>query len=523
MTKKAGFWISIFFIILAIASLFRYFNQKDRDLYADEIITHTSLEFKKDLKAFLANVGSITNTVKKDVSLIDVDRVSQDSLLTYFSQLISKDQLLKGIVLLGSRRNFVLIHNNNSWIVTHSPLKDTLINWKRLNNKLEPVSKWTDPYNYFMELSDLNSIKVSYLKDGKNVWKTAKSKIPEYRDLLFNVFRTTSTDGKINIVVLMYKTGELGSRFNNVLSFEQPLVTMITLNDDEITPIRTKDTTLISRYEKLSENVADVINTWHTQHKEQPHLYHFEEYGKTYWSRIDTINESLGIKAYTLTIAEEDLVKTASSVEDAYLYAVVMFLLFALSVFMVTFRKYNQQQKPPKTELDNIPTEKILETINKGETEHIEFKSSLRWDYREEKVNKALEDVILKSIAAFSNAKGGKLFIGVSDDMQILGLQPDFDTLKKQNVDYFELHLRKLINNQFGIRFSNSYLHMQFPVIDNKTICVIQVLASEDPLYLKVKNNQGHMVEKFYVRSGNASQEITSLQEINEYVNDRFN
>ena len=138
-------------------------------------------------------------------------------------------------------------------------------------------------------------------------------------------------------------------------------------------------------------------------------------------------------------------------------------------------------------------------------------------------MNKALEDVILKSIAAFSNAKGGKLFIGVSDDMQILGLQPDFDTLKKQNVDYFELHLRKLINNQFGVRFSNNYLHMQFPVIDNKTICVIQVLASEDPLYLKVKNNQGHMVEKFYVRSGNASQEITSLQEINEYVNDRFN
>jgi hypothetical protein len=39
---------------------------------------------------------------------------------------------------------------------------------------------------------------------------------------------------------------------------------------------------------------------------------------------------------------------------------------------------------------------------------------------------------------------------------------------------------------------------------------------------VKVKNNQGKMVEKFYVRSGNSSQEITSLQEINEYINDRF-
>ncbi len=522
MKKKVGFWISVFFIVLAIASLFRYFNQKDKGLYADEIITRTSQEFKKDLKAFLANVEAITNTVKKDVSLIDVDRVSQDSLLTYFTKLISKDQLLKGIVLLGSRRNFVLIRNNNSWIVTHSPLKDTLINWKRLDNNLNPVSEWTDPYNYFMELSDLNSIKVSYLKDGKNVWKTARSKIPEYRDLLFNVFQTKSADDQIDIVVLIYKTNELSSRFTNVLSFKQPLVTLITLNDKKITPIRTKDTALISQYEKLSKNVAGVIDTWHAQHEEKPHLYHFEEFNKTYWSRIDTINESLGIKAYTLTIAEDDLVATASSVEEAYLYAAIMFLLFALFIFMITFRKYHKQQKPPKTELESVANVKVLEMIKKGETEYVEFKSSLRWDYREERVNKALEDVILKSIAAFSNAKGGKLFIGVNDDMEIVGLETDFNTLKKQNVDYFELHLRKLINNQFGIRFSNNHLHIQFPDIHNKTICLIHIAPSDKPLYLKVKNNQGHMVEKFYVRSGNASQEITSLQEIHEYIEARF-
>ncbi len=522
MKKKAGFWVSIFFILLATASLFRYFHQKDEGLYADEIINRTSQEFRDDLKAFLTNVEAITETVKNDVSLIDVDLVSQDSLLTYFTGLVSKDKLLKGIVLLGSRRNFVLVRQNNSWVVTHSPLKDTLINWKRLDDNLKPVSEWTDPYNYFMELSDLNSIKASYLKDGRSVWKTARSKIPEYRDLLFNVFKTTNADGKINIVVLMYKAGELGNRFSHVLSFEQPLVTLITLNDNEITPIRTKDTTLISKYEKLSENVAGVIATWHAQHKEKPHLYHFEEFNKTYWSQIDTINESLGIKAYTLTIAQDDLLKTASSVEEAYLYASIMFLLFALFVFLVTFRKYNRQTKSAKTRLGNMLTEEILETIKKGETEHVEFKSSLRWDYREGKVNKALENVILKSISAFSNAKGGKLFIGVSDNLKTLGLTSDFDTLKKQNVDYFELHLRKLINNQFGIKFSNNYLHMQFPVIDDKTICLIQVLASDNPLYLKVKNNQGHMVEKFYVRSGNASQEITSLQEIHEYIDSRF-
>ena len=106
--------------------------------------------------------------------------------------------------------------------------------------------------------------------------------------------------------------------------------------------------------------------------------------------------------------------------------------------------------------------------------------------------------------------------------MEILGLEPDFNTLKKQDADYFELHLRKLINNQYGIRFSNKHLHIQFPVIDGKTICIIHIYPSDSPLYVKVKNNQGKMVEKFYVRSGNSSQEITSLQEINDYINDRF-
>jgi hypothetical protein len=522
MIKKAGFWISIVFIVLAIISLLLYFHKKDTDVYAEKIITQTSEGFKKDLSMFLDNVHSITKVVKEDVAKVDVDAVNREQLLNYFTQLISKDDMLKGIILLGHKRNFVLIHNNNSWITTHSPLKDTLINWKRLDDKLQPVSEWTDLYNYFMELSDLNSIKISYLKDGKNVWRTAKSKIPEYRDLLFNIFKTTNANGVTNITILIYKAGELGNKFVNVLSFKEPLVTLITKNGQVITPIKTKDTTLIAKYDALTSDVSKIIKTWQTKQNEASHLYPFEKFNSQYWTRIDTINEQkVGIKAYALTIAEDDLLETALTKEEAYLYVALVFLLFALYIFLITYRKYKKVSTGAPLP-DHLSDDEILKTIKAGETEHVEFKSSLRWDYREEKVNKALEDVILKSIAAFSNAKGGKLFIGVNDDMEVLGLQPDFDTLKKQNVDYFELHLRKLINNQYGIRFSNKHLYIQFPVIDGKTICIIHIHPSDGPLYVKVKNNQGKMVEKFYVRSGNSSQEITSLQEINEYINDRF-
>jgi Putative DNA-binding domain len=64
-------------------------------------------------------------------------------------------------------------------------------------------------------------------------------------------------------------------------------------------------------------------------------------------------------------------------------------------------------------ELSGIDVDGI---IAGGESELVEFKSSARWDYREQKVNKSLEQVIVKTLASFLNARGGTLLIGVGDD-----------------------------------------------------------------------------------------------------------
>ena len=53
-------------------------------------------------------------------------------------------------------------------------------------------------------------------------------------------------------------------------------------------------------------------------------------------------------------------------------------------------------------------------------------------DMNQGRVNPKLEDVIIKSIAAFSNGEGGLLLIGVADDGSIIGLEGDFSSLKKQ-------------------------------------------------------------------------------------------
>ena len=68
----------------------------------------------------------------------------------------------------------------------------------------------------------------------------------------------------------------------------------------------------------------------------------------------------------------------------------------------------------------------IRDIITKGETNKIEFKSSLLWDVDKKNKNKEMGYIIAKTISAFMNSDGGKLLIGVDDNGDISGLEPDF-------------------------------------------------------------------------------------------------
>jgi hypothetical protein len=322
------------------------------------------------------------------------------------------------------------------------------------------------------------------------------------------------------VAAYMYKTAELGKRFSTVLQFGNPLVTIVTTDNQTVTPIKTIDTAMIATYEQLSMEVNKLIDNWNTEQSKKARVYSFKKHDQVFWTRIDSISPQIGVKGFAITVAEDDIFTTVNRIDRLYLY--ISFFFFFLAVLFFVIYRLKTRNKYIDKELRPLTNEQLKALISKGETEYVEFKSSLRWDYREEKPNKVLEQVILKSIAAFANAKGGTLFIGVNDDLEVIGLEPDFNSLKKKDVDYFELHLRKLINNQYSIRFSNTYLLIQFAVLSGKSVCVIQVAPSNYPLYLKTKNNQGQMVEKFYVRSGNASHAIDLLQEINDYIEVRF-
>ena len=162
----------------------------------------------------------------------------------------------------------------------------------------------------------------------------------------------------------------------------------------------------------------------------------------------------------------------------------------------------------------------IEELIAEGESDSLEFKSSLRWDYQQGTANKRLEDTVLKTLAAFANGAGGTLLIGVDDDGNVLGLENDYASLSGER-DKFELHLRNLLNQHFGEAFTASKLVVSFPNVGDEELCLIEVTPADEPVVVRFKGTDGQAPERFFVRSGNSSRELP-LSEMQSYFRSRF-
>ena len=156
-----------------------------------------------------------------------------------------------------------------------------------------------------------------------------------------------------------------------------------------------------------------------------------------------------------------------------------------------------------------------FELVTGGEHQYVEYKSSLVWDYHQQRANKRLHHPVMKTLVAFMNSSGGFLLIGVDDDGKVLGLAPDLQTLRRPTIDAFETAFNMAFNKMIGVEF-RQFTDVAFPEIDEKLICVLRVRPSTHPVFL-LENGS----EKFYIRAGNASQSLT-ISQANRYIQRHF-
>ena len=171
-----------------------------------------------------------------------------------------------------------------------------------------------------------------------------------------------------------------------------------------------------------------------------------------------------------------------------------------------------------KNKFEDITGDKpdITALINRDEHENLEFKSTFRWDVRQNTVNRALEKSVMKTIAAFLNSQGGHLVIGVDDNKSVVGLASDFGSLNRKDTDGFENHFTNIFHSMLGGQF-RQFVKLNWSHIDGKECCVVSVAPSQKPAYLKSDNNG----EEFFIRTGNGTTAL-KLSEANAYIDSRW-
>jgi hypothetical protein len=163
------------------------------------------------------------------------------------------------------------------------------------------------------------------------------------------------------------------------------------------------------------------------------------------------------------------------------------------------------------------PEESIRELIAAGESRFLEFKSTARWNVKEGKGDKMMENVIIKTVAALLNSGGGDLLIGVQDDGNIFGIEDDLQLFSqdKRNRDAYENWLMTLLLGAFGRQHSTD-LRVSFVRFGEHDVCRVTATPSATAVYVK-ENNQ----ESLYVRTGNSTRSLTTSEAV-AYHQQRF-
>ncbi len=161
--------------------------------------------------------------------------------------------------------------------------------------------------------------------------------------------------------------------------------------------------------------------------------------------------------------------------------------------------------------VDQLPT--VSDLLRQMETQRVEFKQSARAALENDAPEKVINEGVVKTIAAFLNASGGTLGIGISDDGDIVGLQPDLD-FKHQDLDGYQNWLTTLLVSNIGGGVVAAHVSLRIESVGAEVVCLVDVSPSPSPVYAKTTKGD----TCFYVRVNNTTRMLEGPH-IPSYIN----
>jgi type I restriction enzyme, R subunit len=158
----------------------------------------------------------------------------------------------------------------------------------------------------------------------------------------------------------------------------------------------------------------------------------------------------------------------------------------------------------------------IEELIANDEDDAVEFKSTARWDVREGRRNPAMEDAVIKTVAAFLNTNGGALLIGVGPDGSIVGLELDYPHVRPPNGDGFVNWLTTHLSNALG---AAAVMRTRSRIVSRNghELCRLDAARSSQPVWARTSKNE----RVSFVRMNNSSRAMPE-EELDAYLADRW-
>jgi len=501
------------------------------DLYPDELMEIVSKKTEADLSKIFDPPIKALQQIREDGlngSLIFTSEVELNKKFAEYLKKFSVENTLYFANSVGDQ--YIIYKDKDTWVSSfrNEKIEKKKVLWRRWKKFDKPVNEWGETTEYDSRKEKwYQQVNLAYAKDSIFWTEPITSFATKQLSIDGAIFWRGKNDSLLYGCAFEVPVKKLSSALSINDNFDLKRSFIVNWNDrllelstgDIDSSLITDDLKNIDTISKKDSILGKLLANWKMLGMKENSMFKFTADEDIWWANIKRFPFGKSRLLYGIAVEESDLVFKLVW-QRLLLWVLLGIVLIASTFAFLIYRKKRRGSFVKFTSKDY--SAQIEQMIKQGESSSLEFKSSLRWDYREEKVNKKLEEVILKSVSAFSNAEGGSLIIGVDDDGKVLGLGNDIATLKKQNIDYFELHLRNLLNQTFGVNYTTRFVDILFPEIDGKNICVVNTKKGEKPLFITVHDKQGKKIEKFFVRSGNSSQEIASLSEMNEYIKNRF-
>ena len=230
----------------------------------------------------------------------------------------------------------------------------------------------------------------------------------------------------------------------------------------------------------------------------------------------------------------------STSITFIFISPVLILLILIMNKWMAP-RLNDDEIKLPEVQLTQIfdyicdawSKTNLMGILQLGETESIEFKSSLWYDYHKaieteesRKKNrydpnynpKNKQDMIhmahnvVKGVCGLLNAnKTGKLLIGIDDNSEVLGLKNDFEILGESSnqKDDFGTKLDSILRKHLKPAGGNLHDLWGFEWFEHeeKVVCVINVNKTSNGIYCEYQGKQ-----TFYIRRTAKTEPVTGVE-----------